>query len=134
MQDLDFYHIVNVFAAEKLVENLLKIEPNSFFRLCGKVFFSFCSIASTNDKNIVEFFCVKHGLQFWRYILNVSYFFDRFSQKLYTTRPALTYALANDCLKLSILLAWQKWKRSRALSFGRSIHWVSTGTDWVSTD
>ena len=64
-------------------------------------------------------------------ILFRSPFSDSFLQELYTTRPALTYVLANDCLTLCILLARQKWERGPALSFGSGLDWDSTSTAQV---
>ena len=58
MRDLDFYRIVNVFAAEKASRKHFENRAEFIFQVLWKSFFSFCSIASINDKNIVEFFFI----------------------------------------------------------------------------
>ena len=69
---------------------------------------------------------MKHGLRFWRYILNASYFLDYlfsdiFLAKLYRMRPELNCVSASDFLMLSMLPAQHKWDRSPALNFGGPI-------------
>ena len=82
---------------------------------------SYGSITLIGANNIIELFIMKYRLQLWRYITNVSYFLNcpfsvLFIKKLYRTRPALNYALANDFLTLYILLALQKGKGGPVLT------------------
>ena len=83
------------------------------------MFYSFLLFNCLNKANdIIESLWIKHGLQFWRYNLNVSYFLDSLFldflvEKFYRALPAIKYASANDFLTLSILLAQQSEKKAQ---------------------
>ena len=68
----------------KLVIKHFETDHEYFFKFSEKCFLcfmvSYYATALISAKNIIKLFSMKHGLQFWRYILNVNYFLERLYQ------------------------------------------------------